>query len=213
MKLFLLTIMTAFCFVSAIAQETESEIDKLPKGETFKKLLEEVDKNKEPLSGQFKLRDCDECSCPGAHASRWDVIYGKAVSIVDSDTIVVEAFKVSDDDTITESNKKLFTIDLIGIDTNGNEPEVIMYLQKNILNHRVNIFVKWKTGNNLQSSGEVQKISKDSGVIINRYFLEKGIVKYKKIADDALDDERVTDCEYKVLERKAKEAKLGIWAK
>lgn len=180
----------------------------------FGTAAQEVKKdNVEELPGGFSIGNCGPCGCDGATASRWDIIYGKAVTIVDSDTIVVEAFRVSDDEITSEENKKLFTIDLIGIDAGGNEAAVIMYLQKNILNQRVNASVKWKTGGNLQNSGIIEKVDGKKSFAVNEYLLEKGFVKYKKIGDDALDDEGVTDCAFRLFEKKASDAKSGIWAK
>lgn len=149
--------------------------------------------------GQFSL-ECGECGCPGSTPSRWDVIYGTAVSIVDSDTIVVNF------------DNKNYTINLIGIDTDSNQTEITLFLQKTILNKRVNVFVRAETGENLQNSGIIVPIEKEIRSI-NEYLLQNGMAKYKAIDLDALDDAGVTACEFKLSEKKAKEARSGIWAK
>ena len=81
MKLFtsIAILILSLSFVQA--QITQQEIDKLPKGEKSSDII------KEKSSGQFTI-ESTECGGNGALPSRWDIIYGTGVSVIDNNTII-----------------------------------------------------------------------------------------------------------------------------
>lgn len=149
-------------------------------------------------SGGFTLEPA-QCGGNGAAPSHWDVIRGKVVSVIDSDTVIVE------------SNAKNHLVDLIGIDASLTESKATLFLQNTVLNQRVNVFVKDGDGEKLQVSGIIHLFEPTQ--IINEYLIINGLAKYRKIKDGELTDSGTTDCNYKILEEKAKEKKSGIWSK
>ncbi len=121
---------------------------------------------------------------------------GKVVKIIDNDTVVF----------ITDSGKKIY-VSLIAVDSSNNKSDAKRFLKSNTLNFDAEIIF---------SSGQSRKRKilatlRANGKDINKLMLEKGIAQFKE--SDSYQISYYFDCVYYKVSEKAKEAKLGIWAK
>ena len=136
----------------------------------------------------------DECGNPLVESMLWMSVEGRVIKVVDGDTIVVQ----------TKDNKRK-RVNLVAVDAAAGQEVARSLLYRLVLNRSVSVLVN---PSNIDSSavvGVVHTKEKD----VNRELLESGVVKYRKPESYSVSD--YTACVYRIVERKAREAKKGLW--
>jgi endonuclease YncB( thermonuclease family) len=121
---------------------------------------------------------------------------GKIVKVIDNDTVVF----------ITDIGKKKY-VSLIAVDSKGNKSKAKTFLKNNVLGREADLIFSSSQMRKRKISGILEVDGKD----INRLMLEKGIAEYEE--SDSYQISYYSDCVYYKVFEKAKEEKLGIWAK
>jgi len=137
----------------------------------------------------------DVCGELGKDSDFAFVLGGKVTKIIDSNTIFVKV----------EGKRRI--VDLVAVNVNSNKTEAVKFLSDKILNQEVEILVSPSDFEDKKVFAVVHFKGKD----INRSMIENAIARYEKPRPYKI--LRHTNCVYQHLEGKAKEAKLGIWAK
>ena len=153
------------------------------------------DTKKAPITlSSFSFEYEDECGNPMIESMLWFSVEGTVIKVVDGDTIIVQ----------TEDNKRK-RVNLVAVDAGASQNLARNLLSGLVLNSPVSVLVN---PSNIKSStvvGVVHTQQKD----VNRALLESGVVKYRKPESYSVSD--YTACGYRIVERKAREAKKGLW--
>jgi endonuclease YncB( thermonuclease family) len=147
------------------------------------------------------LEYAKQCGSPLVESQGYGFRMGKVIGIKDGSTIIIE----------TDPGKTYSTVHLAGIDSKGNEDNIIKFLSDNILGKSVNLF-----GNKKEESDDslfaIVSNLEGNYFEINRLLLEKGMAGFVKPGYvHSVSD--YTMCVYQQLVEKAKKEKIGIWAK
>lgn len=126
-----------------------------------------------------------------------------------SDFLIIEEGIVnyinSDNSLIITVEDKSKIVNLTAISPETNKNKINGFLTKRLLNKNVELNITLSDINKNQHFATIIESGKD----ISRYLIENGIAKYQE-TEGLLD---YTSCVYQQIEKKAKEEKLGIWAK
>lgn len=121
---------------------------------------------------------------------------GKVIKVIDGNTLI---FKNADGSTRR--------VNLLAVDTQSGKKESKSFLKKNVLNQKAELIYNPAQYVKKTVSGIVMIGDKD----IIRSLLEQGIARYKK--SKMYEIAYFNDCVYQKSEERAKNEKLGIWAK
>lgn len=135
----------------------------------------------------------DECGNPLEESMAWRSVEGKVIRVVDGDTIIVQT-----------NDGKRKRVNLVAIDATGNMIIARNLLSELVLNRSVTVSVNPSTSEASTVVGVVH-LNGD----INRVLLESGEVKYSE--PEFYSMSRYTACVYRIVERKARETKKGLW--
>jgi len=142
---------------------------------------------------KFELQDV--CGSPTTESMLYTVFSGEVVKIIDGDTIL---FK--------QSNGKKKTVDLVTVNSGSNDAAAKDFLTKNLLKKKVEVLVS------LNSDRErVWGLVRRDNQEINRQMIEQGIAAFQM--PESYSFSVYSSCVYRKMEEKAKQEKLGIWAK
>lgn len=139
----------------------------------------------------------DECGDPSMESVAFSVLTGKVTKIIDGDSIVVKL-----------SDGKIKTIDLTGVSASTNEAAAKAFLTDTLLKKNVELATSFGLAMKDKRGWAVVSFNDQ---VINRLMLERGIAAYKTPAP--YEYSTYGNCIYRKLEEKAKQEKLGIWAK
>lgn len=224
MKLLILICALCLFFVSAKAQETKPV--EPSKGVTFESLLKVKPKKTEDGNSQFTLDD-DGCGSQGAESQTYDYREGKVIKITSSNDLIVNVThsNARDDEREKDNNEskliapQVFRVFLVGIEKGFNKEDINKFLTEKILNQEVRVIGNTKNSWKIEKDDSrelsaVVWLLSDSEDFddISEYLLENGIAKYKPFESANLVS-IVMPCRLQKAEERAKEEKLGIWAK
>lgn len=150
----------------------------------------------------------DGCGNPLVESQSYESREGKITKIINANTIIFEQ-------SVLNGNKEkaTHTIELAGIDSSKNRTKIIEFLKKHILNQEVLVTGNLRNKSDKKLKGLVFVASEDDDIDwINDNLLELGIARYKKFSSNYLVPYN-KPCQLEKAEERAKEAKLGIWAK
>jgi hypothetical protein len=191
MKIVLLTLLVFLSYVSLHAQDNkESKIDLTP-----------------ILEGNGVFID-DGCGIPEAESQLYTNRKGKITKIIDENEVIFEQ-------TIADGNeeKERFRVELVGIDSKINKKNIILFLQKYVLNQNVEVTGNLRKKSDKKFKGLIFVASDDKEIgWINEYLLGKGVAQYKSFESASLVPAN-KPCQLQKAQGKAKTGKLGIWAK
>lgn len=140
----------------------------------------------------------DGCGSPLVESQTYGIWKGKVVKILSSNKIVLD---------------NNFTVLLLGIDNKVNQSQIKAFLVKNVLNKEVFIQANLQKESNKKFGGVVQLlVDEEETDYLNEYLLENGLAKFKDF-DSANLVPYYFPCRLQKAEKRAKEAKLGIWTK
>jgi hypothetical protein len=224
MKIFIFFVILVSGLVTAKAQEvTNPEPEKSPKAGSFRKPREEAQKSKELLSGGLKMTFDDGCGNPFAESQTYSYRYGKVLEITSDNRIIVKVVRSNNvwDDEYEKTAEgvgrklkkpQLIVASLVGIDENTNQSEIGKFLLDKVLDQEVTLIgnTKKDDGKKIDALIELTDDAEIGG--INSYLLENGTAKFKTFQLTNIVPMR-TACQLEKAEAKAKESKLGIWAK
>lgn len=143
---------------------------------------------------KFELQDV--CGDPRVESIAFIPVAGKVIAITDGDSIVIK-----------QPTGKLKTVHLVAIDSGSNEPVARNFLTKTLLDKKVKILISSGFADNEKVWGLVRRKGRE----INRRMIEQGISNFKEPAPYTFSN--YSTCVYQKLEEKAKQKKVGIWAK
>jgi endonuclease YncB( thermonuclease family) len=121
-----------------------------------------------------------------------------------------KVLKINEDNTIkvkTDKGKKI-TITLAGIDLAQNKDELNKILTDKLLSKKI----LYSGNSEKKKPNKIEAIIEIDSFDINRFLIEKGFSKYKN-TNYYYSVSTYQLCVYQQLEERAKQAKLGIWAK
>ena len=136
----------------------------------------------------------DECGSPLRESMLWMSVEGKAIKVVDGDTIIL----------LTKDNKRK-RVNLVAVDASAGQDAARSLLSGLVLNRRVSVLVNPRNIKSGMVAGVVRAQEKD----VNRELLEAGVGRYHEPKSYSLS--RYTACVYRIVEREAREAKRGLW--
>ena len=136
------------------------------------------------------------CSLDRDGGNYYLISSGKIIKVIDGNTLI---FKDSDGSNIR--------VELLSIDTESNKKESKSFLEKNVLNLKAELFYIPGRADKKKVSAILMLGDKD----INRRMLEQGTARYKESKMYTI--AYFNDCVNRKSEEKAKNEKLGIWAK
>ena len=149
-------------------------------------------------SGQdkFTFEFEDQCGSPLAESQSIAWRSGKVVKIIDGDTI-----------QIRDKTRKLWIVELAGVDSSNNQKLAVRILTDGMLNKTVSF-----RGNPADPKGKlIEAIVSGDNVEINRFLVEYGHANYRG-TDYGYSVSQYVLCVYQKLVERAKLAKIGIWA-
>jgi endonuclease YncB( thermonuclease family) len=151
----------------------------------------------------------DDCGDPASESQTYAYRQGKVIKIIASNKILFEQNSV-----FGHKDKEKFTVVLVGIDANQNKKNIEDFLKKNVLNQSVQIVGNTQRDKDKKFGGLITLFNDSNEDIdeLSEYLLENGIAKYKSFYSANLVP-YTTPCILEKAEKRAKEAKLGIWAK
>lgn len=156
----------------------------------------------------FSLDFDDGCGNPAEESQLYTNREGKITKILNASNVIFEQL-------IRDGNKEKgnFTVELIGIDSETNQTAIKNFLEKYVLNQNVEITGNLRKKSDKKFKGLIFAANDDENINwINENLLESGTAKYKPFESANLVS-MVTPCRLQKAEERAKEAKLGIWAK
>lgn len=148
------------------------------------------------------------CGDTAYESQLYDNRKGKIIEILSANKVLFEQDSVDGNE-----EKDKFTVKLVGIDANENKTAVKNKLQEILLNQEVEIYGNLRKKKDKEFGGIVWYLGDNEDIDeVNIYLLENGIAKYEPFESANLVS-MVMPCRLQKSEEKAKEAKLGIWAK
>jgi N-acyl-D-amino-acid deacylase len=137
-----------------------------------------------------------ECGTPLVESQIFRVREGTVIKIIDGDTV-----------QIRDKQRTIWTVELAGVDSSQNHERAAEILTKRLLGENV-VFI----GNpDNEKKDIIEAIVKRKGDEINRFLVENGHAAFRK-TEYGYAVSRYTLCVYSNLIKRAKAAKLGIWA-
>jgi hypothetical protein len=224
MKIFIFFLILVSGLATAKAQEvTNPEPEKSPKAGAFRKSTEDAQKSKELLPGQLKMTFDDGCGNPFAENQTYSYRYGKVLEITSDNKIIVKVLRshnVWDDEYEKTDNgvgrrlkkPKLIIASLVGIDENINQTEIKNFLLDKVLDRQVTLVGNTKKDDGKKISALIELTDDKEINEISEYLLKNGIAKFKEFQLTNIVPRR-TACQLERAEAKAKNEKLGVWAK
>lgn len=224
MKIFIFFVILVSGLAIVKAQEaTKPETDKSPKAGSFRKPAEDAQKSKELLPGALKMTFDDGCGNPFTESQTYSYRYGKVLEITSDNKIIVKVVRsnnVWDDEyekTAEGVGRKLkkpqiIIASLVGIDETVNQSEIGRFLLDKVLDQQVTLVGNTKKDDAKKIDALVELTDNEEIDEINTYLLETGMAKFKAFQLTNIVPLR-TGCQLEKVEAKAKESKLGIWAK
>jgi hypothetical protein len=159
------------------------------------------------------------CGDPTTESQLYTYRFGKVTEVTDDNHLTVEitrsglAWDSPEGDW--KDSKKLtrpgpLTITLVGIDGSVNKQEINAFLRTNLIGKKVTI-----TGNKRSKSSAFEALVefKTAGELeeVNEYLLERGLAKFNNFTHAHIVP-MTTACELKEAEKRARDAKLGMWS-
>ncbi len=223
MKIFSFIVILLACLTLVNAQETKPEPDNPPKAGSFKKRLEDAQKSKETGAGQFNLTFDDGCGNSAAESQIYSYRYGKVLEITSDNKVIVKVTRsnnVWDDEYEKADNgaarklkkAQLIIASLVGVDDQINQSEIQKFLLDKVRDQEVTLIGNTKKDDGKKIDALIQLKGNPEINEISEYLLENGIAKFKAFQLTNIVPLR-TSCELERAEAKAKNEKLGIWAK
>jgi hypothetical protein len=223
MKIFIFLVILVSGLAMANAQETTPEPDKSPKAGSFRKSAEEAQKSKELLPGQLKMTFDDGCGNPFDESQTYSYRYGKVLEITSDNKIIVKVLRSNNvwDDEYEKNDQgvgrklkkpQIIIASLVGIDENTSQSEIKSFLLEKVLDRQVTLIGNTKKDDGKKIDALVELTDDKEIGEINKYFLENGMAKFKKFQLTNIVPGR-TACRLEKAEAKAKNEKIGIWAK
>lgn len=224
MKIFIFFVILVSGLAIVNAQEvTNPEPEKPPKAGAFRKSAEEAQKSKELLPGGLKMTFNDGCGNPFAESQTYSYRYGKVLEITSDNKIIVKVLRsnnVWDDeyektaDGVGRKLKKpqIIVASLVGIDETVNQSEIGKFLLDKVMDQQVTLIGNTKKDDGKKIDALVELTDDKEIGEINAYLLETGMAKFKAFQLTNIVPTR-TACQLEKSEAKAKNEKLGIWAK
>lgn len=163
---------------------------------------------KDGINPGFSLDFDVGCGNPAEESQLYTNREGKITKILNSSNVIFEQL-------IRDGNKEkgTFTVELIGIDSETNQTAIMNFLEKYVLNQNVEIIGNLRKKSDKKFKGLIFVASDDEDIDwINENLLEKGLAQYKSFESANLVPSS-EPCQLQKAEERAKEAKLGIWAK
>jgi len=142
----------------------------------------------------FSFEYEDECGSPLVESMAWSSIDGRVTKIIGGDVIMV----VMADHT----NKR---VSLAGVNASADRKSARALLASLVLNRTVSVLVNPSSASSRNVTGVVHTQTKE----VNRALIEAGVARYREPAPYVMSDH--TACVYRILEKKVREARLGIW--
>ena len=156
----------------------------------------------------ISLTTDDECGDQAIESQLYSNRKGKITKILSANKVIFEQSSVNGNEKPVK-----FTVTLVGIDGNQNRLIVKNKLTDILLNQEVEITGNIRKKTDKKFGGIVWLIVGDEDIDwVNTYLLENGFAKYKPFESANLVS-MVTPCRLQKAEERAKEAKIGIWAK
>jgi endonuclease YncB( thermonuclease family) len=138
-----------------------------------------------------------ECGRAGYESSFWLTNKGRVTKIFDGDSIEIKI----------PMGKKV-RVDLVSIDASQNKQSAQCFLEKNLINQDVEFSTSMSFADYKQK--RIDAIVYLQSQDINRKMIENGLAQHKAPKSYSVSD--YTNCLYIQLEKKARAAKIGIWA-
>jgi endonuclease YncB( thermonuclease family) len=152
------------------------------------------DTQRAQLAGPPSFEHQDECGNPVVESMLWISVEGRVIKVVDGDTITVQ----------TKDSKRK-RVNLVAVDATAGQDVARSLLTTLVLNRSVSVLVNPSNRDSSTVVGVVHTKGKD----VNRELLESGVVKYRNPEPYSVSG--YTACVYRFIERKAREAKKGLW--
>ncbi len=171
----------------------------------------------------FSLDFDDGCGNASTENQIYAYRYGKVIEITSDNKIVVKVVRSNNvwDDEYEKIGKEtgrklikaqIFTVSPVGIDEQTNQTEIKKFLLDKVLDQEVTLIGNTKKDNHKKIDALVELTNDKETDEVSEYLLANGIAKFKDFQLINLVPMR-TACELKRAETKAKNEKLGIWAK
>ncbi len=135
-----------------------------------------------------------ECGSPLVESMLWMSVEGNVIKVIDGDSIIL----------LTKDNKRK-RVNLVALDSSAAKDSARRLLSRLVLNRTVSVLVNPSDIKRTTIVGVVHGQGKD----VNRELLEAGVAQYREPSAYSVSD--YTACGYRIVERKAREAKKGIW--
>lgn len=136
----------------------------------------------------------DECGNPVEESMAWSLIEGKVVRVFGGDSF-----------ELLDNKGEHRIVKLVAIDTSSAKDVAWSLLSRLLLDQKVDVLVNPSDDKGRTLVGVVQLSMKD----VNRELLAVGAARYKEPA--AYTVSGYTACVYRIVEKKAREARKGIW--
>ena len=223
MKIFIFFVILVSGLATVNAQETNPEPEKSPKAGSFRKPTEEAQKSKALSAGRIDLGSDDGCGNPFTESQTYSYRYGKVLEITSDNKIIVKVVRSNNvfddeyektDDGIGRKLKKpqIIIASLVGIDENINQSEIKNFLLEKVLDRQVTLIGNTKKDDEKKIDALIELSDDEEIDEISEYLLENGMAKFKKFQLTNIVPQR-TACQLERAAAKAKNEKLGIWAK
>ena len=135
-----------------------------------------------------------ECGSPLVESMLWMSVEGNVIKVIDGDSIIL----------FTKNNERK-RVNLVAIDSSDATNSARRLLSRLVLNRTVSVLVNPSDIKRRTIVGVIRGQGKD----VNRELLEAGAARYREPGAYRVSD--YTACSYRIVERKAREAKKGIW--
>ncbi len=136
----------------------------------------------------------EECGSPLVESMLWMSVEGTVIKVIDGDSIIL----------LTKDNERK-RVNLVAIDSSAAKDFGRRLLSRLVLNRIVSVLVNPSDIKRRTIVGVVHGQEKD----VNRELLEAGAARFREPAAYSVSD--YTACGYRIVERKAREAKKGLW--
>jgi len=136
----------------------------------------------------------NECGSPLAESMLWESVEGKVTRILSGDSIEIRM-----------SNHKRKRVSLAAVDSSHDANAARKTLTNLVLNKVVSVLVNPSDTKRTNIIGVVHSQTTE----INRALIETGVTAYREPPFYSMS--QVNTCVYRILERKARDGRLGIW--